>query len=284
MDRIGVIGGSGLYRMDGVEDLRPHPVETPFGPTSDVPAIGRLAGREIVFLPRHGIGHRYTPSDLPYRSNIWAMKSLGVTRILSVSAVGSMKEEIALGVPVLVDQFIDRTHARASTFFGGGIAAHVSMADPTCPSLRALLAARAATLGLEVRDGGTYVCMEGPQFSSRAESLMYRQVGVDVIGMTNATEAKLAREAELCYATIAIPTDYDCWHEVHGDVSVGSVLATLEAGTAKARTLIRDAIAHLDSAGPCGCGRALEGAIMTDRARIPADARERLAPIVGKYL
>ncbi|MBM4394745.1 MAG: S-methyl-5'-thioadenosine phosphorylase [Deltaproteobacteria bacterium] len=284
MERIGVIGGTGLYLMEGFEDVRTEEVVTPFGHPSDPPIVGRLGGVEVVFIPRHGRGHRFSPSELPYRANVAAMKMLGVTRIFSVSAVGSMKEEIALTVPVLVDQFIDRTHLRASTFFGDGLVAHVSMADPTCPSLRALLAARARASAIPFHEGGTYVCMEGPQFSSRAESMMYRQIGVDVIGMTNATEAKLAREAEICYATIALPTDYDCWHTGHEDVSVGSVVERLDAGTSRAKALILDALAHLGEAAPCGCRDAADGAIITARDRITPAARERLMPIAGRHL
>jgi len=282
--RVAVIGGSGLYLFDGMADVREVIVDTPFGPTSDAISIGRLGDVEVAFLPRHGRGHRLLPTEVPYRANIWALKSLGVTRIFSVSAVGSMKEEVTLAKPVLVDQFIDRTHARPSTFFGEGIVAHVSMADPTCPALRGLLARQAADQGVDVIEGGTYVCIEGPQFSSRAESFMYRGVGVDVIGMTNVTEAKLAREAEICYATIALPTDYDCWHESHEAVSVEFVIATLSKGIGRARALLAGAIAHLGEAAPCTCGRALENAIMTDPARIPESARQRLAPIVGRHL
>lgn len=283
-DTIGVIGGSGLYLMDGFEGVREVVVETPFGPPSDAITLGRLGGREIAFLPRHGRGHRYLPTEVPYRANLWALKSLGVSRIFSVSAVGSMKEEITLGTPVLVDQFIDRTVARSSTFFGNGIVGHVSMADPTCPALRGLLAGVAGTIGVSVIEGGTYVCIEGPQFSSRGESLMYRQVGVDVIGMTNATEAKLAREAEICYATLAIPTDYDCWHESEDDVTVEAVIARLSIGIGRARSLILAALEHLDEAGPCRCREALAGAVMTDPARIPSEAKARLAPILGNRL
>ncbi len=284
MDGIGIIGGSGLYLLDGFEDVREVTVETPFGPTSDVILVGRLGGRDLAFLPRHGRGHRYLPTEVPYRANVWALKSLGVSRIFSVSAVGSMKQEITLGTPVLVDQFIDRTVARPSTFFGNGIVGHVSMADPTCPALRGLLAQVATEAGVEVIQGGTYVCIEGPQFSSRAESFMYRQTGVDVIGMTNATEAKLAREAEICYATLAIPTDYDCWHESEEAVSVEAVIARLSLGIGRARSLILAAIARLDEAGPCRCHEALAGAVMTDPARIPAEAKVRLAPILGHRL
>jgi len=283
-DRVAVIGGTGLYLMDGFEDVREVSVETPFGAPSDRLVIGRHGTREVVFLPRHARGHRFTPTEVPYRANIYALKTLGVTRIFSVSAVGSMKEEIAIGTPVLVDQFVDRTRARPATFFGDGIVAHVSLADPTCASLRDLLARTADRIGLPVRRGGTYLCIEGPQFSTRAESFLYRGFGVDVIGMTNATEARLAREAEICYATIAMPTDYDCWHDGHEDVNVGSVVETLKSNTEKARRLILAAIEDLDSARPCACGEALRGAILTDPAAIPADARRRLAPMVEKYL
>ncbi len=283
-DRVAVIGGTGLYLMDGVKDVRDVEVTTPFGPPSDRLTIGRYAGREVVFLPRHGRGHRFLPTEVPYRANLYALKTLGVTRVFSVSAVGSMKEEIAIGTPVLVDQFVDRTRGRASTFFGNGIVAHVSIADPVCSSLHALLGRAAERIGLSVHPGGTYLCIEGPQFSTRAESFLYRDFGVDVIGMTNATEARLAREAEMCFATIALPTDYDCWHDGHVDVNVGSVVETLRSNTRKACSLILAAIEDLDSAVPGACGQALAGAILTDRAAIPADARERLGPIVSKYL
>lgn len=282
--RVAVIGGSGLYLFDGMDDVREVEVKTPYGATSDVISIGRLGDVEVAFIPRHGRGHRFTPSEVPYRANIWALKSLGVSRIFSASAVGSMKEEVLLAKPVLVDQFIDRTCNRQSTFFGDGIVAHVSMAQSTCPALRGLLQSTAKELGIEVIEKGTYVCIEGPQFSSRAESFMYRDIGVDVIGMTNATEAKLAREAEICYATIAIPTDYDCWHETHDAVSVETVVATLSRGIGKARDLIAKAIVNIDKIGSCSCGDALANAIMTDHKRIPDAAKARLAPIVGRYL
>jgi len=267
-----------------MDDVREVEVKTPYGATSDVISIGRLGDVEVAFIPRHGRGHRFTPSEVPYRANIWALKSLGVSRIFSASAVGSMKEEVLLAKPVLVDQFIDRTCNRQSTFFGDGIVAHVSMAQSTCPALRGLLQSTAKELGIEVIEKGTYVCIEGPQFSSRAESFMYRDIGVDVIGMTNATEAKLAREAEICYATIAIPTDYDCWHETHDAVSVETVVATLSRGIGKARDLIAKAIVNIDKIGSCSCGDALANAIMTDHKRIPDAAKARLAPIVGRYL
>lgn len=283
LERVAVIGGTGLYLMEGVEDVREIEVTTPFGPPSDRLTIGRYTGREVVFLARHGRGHRYLPSEVPYRANIHALKSLGVTRVFSVSAVGSMKEEISIGVPVLVDQFVDQTRGRPTTFFGDGIVAHVSLADPVCPSLRALLGRAAARVGMPVRLRGTYLCIEGPQFSTRAESFLYRDFGVDVIGMTNATEARLAREAEMCFATIALPTDYDCWHDGHEDVNVGSVVETLRSNSSKARSLVLAAIEDLDSVEPCSCGQALAGAILTDRAAIPAEALERLGPIVSKY-
>ena len=282
--RVAVIGGSGLYLFDGMDDVREVEVKTPYGATSDVISIGRLGDVEVAFIPRHGRGHRFTPSEVPYRANIWALKSLGVSRIFSASAVGSMKEEVLLAKPVLVDQFIDRTCNRQSTFFGDGIVAHVSMAQSTCPALRGLLQSTAKELDIDVIEKGTYVCIEGPQFSSRAESFMYRDIGVDVIGMTNATEAKLARVAEICYATIAIPTDYDCWHETHDAVSVETVVATLSRGIGKARDLIAKTIVNIDKIGSCSCGDALANAIMTDHKRIPDAAKTRLAPIVGRYL
>jgi 5'-methylthioadenosine phosphorylase len=282
--RIAVIGGTGLYLWDGFEAADEVVVETPYGHTSSPIKVGRIGDTEVAFLARHGRGHRFAPTEVPYRANVYALKMLNVSRVFSVSAVGSMREDIALTEPVIVDQFIDRTYARKATFFEDGIAAHVSMAEPTCPALRAILAGSAARTGVPARTGGAYVCIEGPQFSSRAESLAYRQIGVDVIGMTNATEAKLAREAELCYVTIALPTDYDCWHGGHDDVSVGSVLERLAQGTARARALILDAIANLDGCGPCRCGRALDGAIITDRDLVGREVRERLAPIIGRYI
>ncbi|MBP7125545.1 S-methyl-5'-thioadenosine phosphorylase [Myxococcota bacterium] len=282
--RVGIIGGSGLYQMEGLRDLREVTVETPFGETSDAILEGVLEGVPVAFLSRHGRGHRWLPTEVPYRANLWALKSLGVERIFSVSAVGSMKEEVRLGVPVLVDQFIDRTVARKSTFFGEGVVAHVSMADPVCPALRGLLLDAARRSSIDVVPRGTYLCIEGPQFSSRGESLAYRQTGVDLIGMTNATEAKLAREAEICYATVAVPTDYDCWHESEEDVSVEAVIRRLEQGIGVAKTLIRGALARLDHAGPCRCGQALAGAVMTRPDRIPPQARRRLSLLLDRHL
>ncbi len=289
---IGIIGGTGLYFIDSLADVREVAVTTPFGDPSDVFTVGRLGGTEVAFLPRHGRGHRFLPTEVPCRANIWAMKKLGVDRIFSASAVGSMQKDITLSRPVIVDQMIDRTIHRQNTFFGNGLVAHVSMADPFCPSMRSLLLESAREIGMDVVDGGTYICIEGPQFSSRAESHSYREIGaleghakvrVAVIGMTNATEAKLAREAEICYATIALPTDYDCWHEEEDDVSCASVVERLAAGTARARELILAAIGRMDSAAPCGCGDSLKYAFLTARSCIPPQAIERLEPVVGRY-
>jgi len=289
---IGIIGGTGLYFLDSLEDIREIDVATPFGKPSDLITVGRFHGNDIAFLPRHGVGHRFLPTEVPYRANIWAFKYLGVNRIFSVSAVGSMRNDVRLSVPVIVDQMIDRTIHRQSTFFGNGLVAHVSMADPFCPSMRRLLLESAAQIGMEVVDGGAYVCIEGPQFSSRAESQWYRDIGsgsnhrdvrVNVIGMTNATEAKLAREAEICYATIALPTDYDCWHEEEDDVNCASVVERLQAGTTRARELILAALGHIDAAGPCGCGDSLCHAFLTRRSLVPPRTLEMLAPITDRY-
>ncbi len=283
-ERVAIIGGTGLYRIDGVEDLHEERMDTPFGAPSDALITGRLKGVDVVFLPRHGRGHRWSPTNIPVRANIWALKALGVTRIFSVSAVGSMRPEVRLTEPVLIDQFIDMTRDRKNTFFDEGIVAHVSMAHPTCDAMRTLLQKAASHANIAFHAQGTYVCMEGPQFSSRAESMMYRAMGVDVIGMTNAPEAKLAREAEMCYCTIALPTDYDCWHEEEDDVSVGSVIQRLEAGTDKARRLVSAALEQLDDIGPCTCRDALRGAILTDPALIDGTVKDRLGPLVGRYL
>ncbi|HRV80869.1 MAG TPA: S-methyl-5'-thioadenosine phosphorylase, partial [Planctomycetota bacterium] len=227
--KLGVLGGSGLYAMDGLEDVTEKTLSTPFGAPSDAYICGRLDGVDMVFLPRHGRGHRFTPSEINYRANIWGLKALGVTQVVAVSAVGSMREEIAPGDFVLIDQFIDRTRHRPDTFFGDGVVAHVMFADPVCEGVRQALVQASRTTGIKVHDGGTYLCMEGPQFSTRAESELYRSWGVDVIGMTNLTEAKLAREAELCYATLAMATDYDCWHQGHDDVTVEAIVAVMHA-------------------------------------------------------
>jgi 5'-methylthioadenosine phosphorylase len=280
---VGIIGGSGLYRMEGVERLEERTIETPFGVPSDAIMLGTLDGREVAFLPRHGRGHRILPHEINFRANIFALKLLGVESIISVSAVGSMKEEIRPGELVVVDQFLDRTKGRPETFFGGGIVAHASFADPVCPRLRRQAVAAARSIGATVHDGGTYVCIEGPMFSSRAESQLYRSWGVDVIGMTNYQEAKLAREAEICYATIALATDYDCWHVGEGPVDVATIVKTLQENVERAQKTIRAMLPALE-AGDCSCRHALEGAIMTDPKLIPDVVKQKLGPIVGKYL
>jgi len=281
---VGVIGGSGLYAMEGLEDVREERVETPFGDPSDLLVTGRLGGVRMVFLPRHGRGHRLLPSEVNFRANIYALKKLGVEQVVSVSAVGSMKEEIVPGHIVIPDQFFDRTIARKSTFFGEGVAGHVQFADPVCARLASILAESARAAGATVHQGGTYLCMEGPQFSTRAESNIYRSWGVDIIGMTNSTEAKLAREAELCYSTIALATDYDCWHEGHEDVSVEAVVALIRQNVAMAKKIIAEAAGRLGEERGCGCGSALQFAIMTDRKLIPEETKARLDVIMGKYL
>lgn len=282
---IGVIGGSGLYEIEGIENLQEVRLQTPFGDPSDLFITGTLQGVRMVFLPRHGRGHRLLPSEVPYRANIWGMKKLGVQRIISVSAVGSMKEAIVPGHIVIPDQFFDRTQGkRASTFFGEGIVAHVQFADPVCRDLSAVLYEAAQSVGATVHRGGTYLCIEGPNFSTRAESLIYRGWGVEVIGMTNIPEARLAREAEICYGTVALATDYDCWHSGHDDVSVEAVIAIIQQNVATARGIIKAAAARLGGEPGCGCGSALQYAIMTGREKIPAGTREKLALLVGKYL
>jgi len=281
---VGVIGGSGLYEIEGLEDVRETLLSTPFGAPSDAYVQGRLDGVPMVFLPRHGRGHRLQPSELNFRANIWGMKKLGVNRILSVSAVGSLREDVHPGDFVVIDQFIDRTRHRADTFFGEGIVAHVMFADPVCAEVRASLLAAAGGVGISSRDGGTYVNMEGPQFSTRAESNLYRSWGADVIGMTNLQEAKLAREAEICYATVAMATDYDCWHDEEEDVTVEAVLAIMRENVGNAKRLIRDTVPLLPRTRGCSCGEALRFAIMTAPEKIDAEARARLGLLVDKYL
>ena len=282
---IGVIGGSGLYEMEGLADVRHVTIDTPFGRPSDEYITGELGGVRLVFLPRHGKGHRFTPSEVNYRANIYGMKKLGVERIISVSAVGSMREEIAPGHIVIPDQFIDRTKGiRKDTFFGGGIVAHVGFADPVCADLSADLYEAAVAAGATVHRGGTYVCMEGPAFSTRAESRMYRSFDVSVIGMTNLTEAKLAREAEICYGVIALSTDYDCWHEVHDDVSVEAVVAIIKQNVAQAKDIIRQAVGRIAGERCCPCREALRYTIISDPTAIPVETRENLELLIGKYL
>jgi 5'-methylthioadenosine phosphorylase len=281
---IGVIGGSGLYQMPGLERVREVEMKTPFGKPSDKLIRGRLGEIELIFLPRHGKGHRWLPSEVNFRANTFAMKKLGVERIISVSAVGSLREEIAPGHVVIPDQLIDRTTQRAGTFFGRGLVAHVSLADPFCKDLSAVLSAAANSEGAKVHFGGTYLCMEGPQFSTRAESHLYRSWGAHVIGMTNLQEAKLAREAEICFGTLALATDYDCWNQAAGDVEIEHVLAVLKQNVDLAQRTIRRAVTQLSSARSCGCASALKDAIITERARIPKKLRAELRPLIGKYL
>lgn len=282
---IGVIGGSGLYEIEGLTDLQEVTRETPFGSPSDSFVTGMLEGVKMVFLPRHGKGHRLLPSEVPYRANIFAMKQLGVQRIISISAVGSMKEAIAPGHIVIPDQFFDRTQGkRDSTFFGNGVVAHVQFADPVCHDLSRILADAARKVGATVHQGGTYICIEGPNFSTRAESNIFRSWGVDIIGMTNIPEARLAREAEICYATVALATDYDCWHDSHDDVSVDAILTIIRQNVAMARNIVKQAVKSLAQPSPCACGNALQYAIITDPARIPAQTRKILEPLIGRYL
>jgi len=282
---IGVIGGSGLYEIEGFSEVEEVRLETPFGEPSDAFITGTLEGARLVFLPRHGRGHRLLPSEVPYRANIHGMKQLGVERIISVSAVGSMKEEIVPGHIVIPDQFFDRTQGRrASTFFGEGAVGHVQFADPVCADLAQVLVDSSREVGATVHQGGTYICIEGPNFSTRAESKIYRSWGVDVIGMTNIPEARLAREAEICYATVALATDYDCWHQEHDDVSVEAVLAIIQKNVATARGIIKAAVRRIGAERPCGCGEALQYALMTHKDLIPAATWQKLDLLMGKYL
>jgi len=281
---VGVIGGSGLYQMEGLGKVREARVTTPFGQPSDAYVRGVLEGAELVFLPRHGKGHRWLPTEVNFRANIFGMKRLGVERIISVSAVGSLREEIAPGHVVIPDQFIDRTTRRPSTFFGRGIVAHVSLADPFCPILREGLIRAAREEGARVHPEGTYLCMEGPQFSTRAESHLYRSWGAHVIGMTNLQEAKLAREAEICFATLALATDYDCWNQSVGDVAIKQVIAVLEANARLARQIIRRVVGLLPAERSCPCASALKDAVITERKKIPKKIRQELRPLIGKYL
>jgi len=280
---LGIIGGSGLYDLPGLVGVQREQVSTPFGDPSDALVTGRLGDQDVVFLSRHGAGHRLSPTELPYRANVYALKQLGVKRIVSVSAVGSMVEAIAPGHLVLPLQYIDRTVARKNTFFGDGVVAHVAFADPVCPQFHDYLKAACFAAGATVHPHGTYVCIEGPQFSTRAESELYRSWSVDVIGMTALPEAKLAREAELCYATLALATDYDVWHPGHEAGTVAQVVETMRKNITLAREIIRNAILGYDRIRDrnCKCAHALDSAVMTEPARIPKAARERLAPLLG---
>ena len=281
---IGIIGGSGLYSMPGLTDVREVAQQTPFGEPADPYVLGTLEGKKVAFLARHGRGHRLLPSELNFRANIYGFKQLGVERIVSVSAVGSLKEEHKPLDFVIPDQFFDRTRHRVDTFFGDGIVAHIAFADPVCPELAAAVQVACKTAGVSGKRGGTYLCMEGPQFSTRAESNVYRNWGMDVIGMTNLQEAKLAREAEICYVTIAMVTDYDCWHPHHDSVTVDQIVAVLVKNAENACKVVRQTVAAMSAVKGCKCGSALAHAILTDRDKIPPATRKKLSLILDKYL
>ena len=282
--RIGIIGGSGLYDMADLTDREEREIATPFGAPSAPYVIGSLAGRRVAFLARHGVGHRILPSELNFRANVYGMKTLGVEWLVSASAVGSLQEQYRPQDIVVPDQFVDRTRGRVGTFFGRGLAAHVSLAHPVCAALGRLAADAAGRVGATVHRGGTYVCMEGPQFSTLAESRLYRSWNMDIIGMTNLQEAKLAREAEICFATLALVTDYDCWHPDHDQVTVEMVVETLQANAVTAQRTIADMVSHLPMERECECGNALATAIITRPEAIPPAVRAELAPIIGRYL
>ncbi|HEX4948898.1 MAG TPA: S-methyl-5'-thioadenosine phosphorylase [Blastocatellia bacterium] len=284
--KIGIIGGSGLYQMEGLSDVREVSLDTPFGKPSDNYILGTLEGQSVAFLARHGRGHKLMPTELPFRANIYGMKLLGVERIISASAVGSLQEQYAPTDILIPDQFFDRTRGRQSTFFGEGIVAHITFAHPVCEALCDVLegAGKAVTSGITIHRGGTYCCMEGPAFSTLAESRLYRSWGMDVIGMTNLQEAKLAREAEICYATMALVTDYDCWHPDHDAVTVEMVIDYLNKNAKNAQQLIREAVRVVATQErTCKCGSALKHAVLTQPGAITTEAKQRLAAIVGKY-
>jgi 5'-methylthioadenosine phosphorylase len=281
---IGIIGGSGLYSMSGLTNTREIGVKTPFGGPSDVIVLGTLEGKRVAFLARHGRGHRILPGEINYRANVYAMKLLGVERIISVSAVGSLKENLRPGEFLVPDQFFDRTKNRASTFFGEGIVAHVAFAHPTCGQLSSTLADACVHEAVMVHRRGTYICIEGPQFSTLAEAEVHRQLRFEVIGMTNVTEAKLAREAEICYAAIAMITDYDCWHPEHESVTASQIIATLNQNAENAQKVLRTAIRELPATTSCKCGSALQHALVTDFKIVPKGTKKRLAAIIGKYI
>ena len=281
---IGIIGGSGLYHMPGFEAHEERRLMTPYGEPSDAYIVGKLEGKDVAFLARHGRGHRISPSELNFRANVYGMKMLGVERILSLSAVGSLREEHAPLDFVIPDQFFDRTRGRVSTFFTDGVVAHISFADPVCPQLSGIIHNAARQVGINSKQGGTYLCMEGPAFSTRAESNVYRSWGMDVIGMTNLQEAKLAREAEICYVTIAMVTDYDCWHDEHDAVTVDQIIGNLNKNAENAAKLVQHVVANLSEPRSCKCGSSLKHAIITDRAAIPATVKSKLGLIIGKYI
>jgi 5'-methylthioadenosine phosphorylase len=279
---LGVFGGSGLYDMDVLAGRREIEVSTPYGAPSAAVISGEIGGARVLFLPRHGVGHRFSPSEINYRANVWAMKALGATRVLSVSAVGSLRDELGPGDFVLVDQFIDRTWGRASTFFGAGAVGHVGFAEPTCPELGAAVVRAAAAAGRTLQPEGTYVCMEGPQFSTRAESRLHRSWGAHVIGMTAVTEAKLSREAELCFAALALVTDMDAWHAGEAAVTASAVVEVLRANVAGARQIVARLPAEIPARAGCGCARAAAGAVLTSPEVMGAEARERIHKLLGR--
>jgi 5'-methylthioadenosine phosphorylase len=281
---VGIIGGTGLYQMEGFSEVREVAIDTPFGAPSDHLMVGQLEGQRVAFLPRHGRGHRILPHELDFQANVFAMKRLGVQWILSVSAVGSLKEEYAPTHMVIPDQFVDRTQQRKSTFFGRGLVAHVSFAHPFCARLSKVMADACAEAGATHHVGGTYVCIEGPQFSTRAESELYRSWGLDLVGMTNLQEARLAREAEICYATLAMVTDYDCWHPDHDAVTAVQILANLERNAEVAKAVLRAALRRLPVPRDCECESALRHALVTPADMVPEGVKRELSPIVGRYL
>ena len=281
---IGIIGGSGLYSMAGLTQVREVRLKTPFGEPSDAIVTGTLEGKRVAFLARHGRGHRILPSEINFRANVYAMKELGVERIISVSAVGSLQEDLRPGEFLVPDQFFDRTKQRISTFFGGGLVAHVAFDKPTCGQVSGVLADASVHCAVKVHRRGTYVCIEGPQFSTLAEAHVHRQLRFEVIGMTNVTEAKLAREAEICYATIAMITDYDCWHPEHESVTATQIIATLNQNAENAQRVLREAVRAMPPERSCKCGAALAHALVTDRKLVPAATKKRLGVIVAKYI
>jgi 5'-methylthioadenosine phosphorylase len=281
---IGVIGGSGIYAMGGLTDAREVRVKTPFGDPSDVIVLGQLEGKRVAFLARHGRGHRILPSEINFRANVYAMKSLGVERIISVSAVGSLQEDLRPGEFLVPDQFVDRTKLRVSTFFGEGLVAHVAFDKPTCAQVSGVLADASVHCAVKVHRRGTYVCIEGPQFSTLAEAHMHRQLRFEVIGMTNVTEAKLAREAEICYGSLAMITDYDCWHPEHDSVTYSQIIATLNQNSENAQRVLREAVRAMPEERSCKCGSALQHSLVTDAKLVPKATKKRLAAIIGKYI
>jgi 5'-methylthioadenosine phosphorylase len=281
---IGVIGGSGIYAMGGLTDAREVRVKTPLGDPSDVIVLGQLEGKRVAFLARHGRGHRILPSEINFRANVYAMKLLGVERIISVSAVGSLQEDLRPGEFLVPDQFVDRTKLRVSTFFGDGLVAHVAFDKPTCAQVSGVLADASVHCAVKVHRRGTYVCIEGPQFSTLAEAHMHRQLRFEVIGMTNVTEAKLAREAEICYGSLAMITDYDCWHPEHDSVTYSQIIATLNQNSENAQRVLREAVRAMPEERSCKCGSALQHSLVTDAKLVPKATKKRLAAIIGKYI